>query len=145
MAEAVFTHLVKQKELDGNIHIDSAGTASYHIGNQPDHRTIDCLQKNGISVNQQARQFVRRDLEEFDYILAMDQENLDNILSLGDCKQDQVLLMRYFDHLDKNGEVPDPYYGGAEGFNHIFNILMRSSENLLNHLIDTHNLSNRIG
>jgi len=145
MAEAVFAHLVKRKGLEGAIHVDSAGTASYHIGSQPDHRTIACLQKNGISLNHRARQLVKEDFSEFDYILAMDRENFDNIHQLGGSDPSQGLLMRYFDDHQKNGEVPDPYYGGPEGFDHIFEMLERSSKNLLNHIIETHNLSNRLG
>lgn len=143
MAEAIFAHLVKQKGLDNEILADSAGTASYHIGNQPDHRTISCLQKNSIFVNHKARQFIANDFNEFDYILPMDRENLEAILSLNMHSKEGIILMRHFDPIDKNAEVPDPYYGGLDGFDLIFEILMRSSENLLEHLIDTHKLHDR--
>jgi len=143
MAEAIFAHLVRQKELDNDILTDSAGTASYHIDNQPDHRTIICLRKNNILVNHHARQFIMNDFDEFDYILPMDRNNLEDILSLRKHSKDGIRLMRHFDPLEKNAEVPDPYYGGSEGFDTIFEILMRSSENLLEHLIDTHKLHDR--
>lgn len=133
MAEGIFLDLVEKFGLENEIDVDSAGTASYHIGELPDPRMRETAKKNGIHLVRTARQFVAEDFHNFDYILAMDDSNYDNIMSLkpdGDCRG-EVFLMREFDDLDKGASVPDPYYGGQNGFDEVFDILQRSNEEFL--------------
>ena len=136
LAEAIFKHKIKEKGLDDLIVSDSCGTSNYHIGSQPDPRTIANATKNGIVINHCGRQFSEDDFEKFDFILAMDNSNYRNILNLPGSERfrDKVSLMREFDPLEK-GEVPDPYFGGEEGFQHVFEILNRTLENFINYLI----------
>jgi protein-tyrosine phosphatase len=129
MAEGIFIDLIEKSGLSKSVEIDSAGTASYHIGELPDHRMRDTARKNGIELVRTARQFVASDFSEFDYILAMDSSNLNDMLSLkpdGQTKA-QVFLMREFDELEKGASVPDPYYGGLNGFDEVYDILLRSN------------------
>jgi protein-tyrosine phosphatase len=132
LAEAIFNHKIKKA---GLIHIfegDSCGTSSYHIGCSPDARTIKNSLKNGVPVNHAARQLADQDLDLYDLILAMDQSNYDNILRLPSAmaNQHKIKLMRQFDP-HEHGDVPDPYYGGDDDFQVVFDILDRSIENLI--------------
>lgn len=139
LAEAIFKEKVKKKGLDKHFHIDSCGTSNYHIGDQPDSRTISNARKNGITIDHCGRQFTVSDLEDFDYIMAMDHSNHHNILRLLKDKahSQKVMLMRQFDPMGKDEEVPDPYYGGEKNFQEVFDILDRSTDNFLQHLEQT--------
>ena len=133
MAEGIFLDLLETEGLSHAVEVDSAGTASYHIGELPDHRMRDTARKNGIELVRRARQFVAEDFHEFDHILAMDSSNYRDIMYLkpqGDTRA-KVHLMREFDQMDKGGSVPDPYYGGQGGFDEVFDILMRSNSEFL--------------
>ena len=112
LAEAIFKHKVNKKKLRAFFLADSCGTANYHIGDLPDHRTIKNAIKNGIEIQHLGRQLSRMDLEVFDLILAMDQSNLDNILKIADLdfQLTKIKLIRAYDPNGK-GDVPDPYYG----------------------------------
>lgn len=125
-------HLIEQRSVD-NVTCDSAGTSNYHIGSAPDRRMAAAAQKRGIQLVGQGRQFTPQDFEQFDWILAMDQSNYRDILSLDPAGQygHKVKLMCDFctDHADK--EVPDPYYGGPEGFNYVIDLLIDACEGLL--------------
>jgi len=135
MAEGIFHHLIVQHQLSGEIETDSAGTASYHIGELPDRRARFTCEERGITLTHRARKFTRDDFEAFDYILAMDKENLKNINALNNGKgKAKVMLMRAFDPLGKDHEVPDPYYGGDEGFVEVFDMLERSCKKLLDEI-----------
>lgn len=139
LGEAIFKDKVKKKGLERFFEIDSCGTSNYHIGDQPDSRTLANARKNGITIDHCGRQFTVDDLSSFDYILAMDKSNHQNILRLLKDKAhtQKVMLMREFDTIDKGGEVPDPYYGGEKHFQEVFEILDRSTENFLAHLQET--------
>jgi protein-tyrosine phosphatase len=119
--------------------VDSCGTANYHIGDSPDSRTIENARKNGVVIEHCGRQFSANDLQNFDFILAMDNSNYQNILRLLKDKSHtpKVKLMREFDTVNKGGEVPDPYYGGEKHFQEVFEILDRSTENFLHHIQET--------
>ena len=113
-------------KVDGNmILVDSAGTAGYHIGNPPDPRSVAVARKYGIDISQQrCRKFSASDFEDFDFIYAMDDSNYDNIVALARNESDRnkvQLLMKMAD----NGlsEVPDPYYGGEDGFEQVFDMI----------------------
>lgn len=136
-AENIMNHLVDQAGLSARIHCDSAGTSSYHIGSPPDRRmSAAASAKLGIKLLGQARQFHRSDFQEFDLILAMDQENYDNILAVDRSGEYhyKVRLMCDFCSVHTLKEVPDPYYGGSEGFNSVIDLLMDACEGLLGHV-----------
>jgi protein-tyrosine phosphatase len=141
MAEGIFKKLVDEKGLTDKILCDSAGTSAYHVGELPDKRTCNVCLKNSIEINHLGRQFTMKDFNEFDYILAMDRENLKNIQKIETSSQKHKLfLMRAFDTLKDNDDVPDPYYGGIDGFEEVYNILCRSNNNFLDYLIREHKL-----
>lgn len=143
LAEAVFNKLVEEERLEDKIVSDSAGTSDYHIGEPPDQRTIDVAIQNKLVVNHKARQFSIQDLSDFEYIIAMDRSNKINIESLltkQEQDRQQVFLMRDFEDDPDEPDVPDPYWSDKEGFIHVHRILFRSCKNLLNHIIQEHQL-----
>lgn len=141
LAEAIFNHKISQKGLHLKIEADSCGTSNYHIGDMPDERTQANALKNGISIYHRGRQLREHDLEHFDLILAMDRSNYQNILRLPKAAdhEHKLALMRQFDPEKAHDDVPDPYYGGERGFQEVFEILNRSTEQLLLH-IEKHHL-----
>ena len=136
LAEAIFKHKIRSHQLDAYFEADSCGTSNYHIGDPPDTRTIANARKNGVAINHLGRQLCTDDLEKYDYILAMDQSNYQNILKIDNAQQysGKVALMRSYDPLGKGKEVPDPYYGGESLFQEVFEILDRSMDNFIQHL-----------
>ncbi len=126
-------HLVQQAGLSDEIICDSAGTSSYHIGSTPDRRMNLAAKKRGIELVGNARQFIRQDFEEFDLILAMDRDNYSDILSLdrAGIYKEKVRLMCVFCTRHSLKEVPDPYYGGPEGFDRVIDLLFDACEGLL--------------
>lgn len=138
-AENIMNHLIEQRQLSGQIVCDSAGTASYHIGSAPDRRMNTAAQRRGLTLTGSARQFTAADFEEFDLILAMDNSNYQDILSLlpGDRPNspgryaDKVKLMCDFCRTHSDSEVPDPYYGGEAGFDYVIDLLFDACEGLL--------------
>lgn len=132
-AENIMNHLIEQAGLSHQIICDSAGTSSYHIGSSPDRRMSSAAAHRGISLKGQARQFEIADFEQFDLILAMDYDNYQDILSLDRRKKyrEKVRLMCDFASHHKDREVPDPYYGGEEGFNRVINLLLDACSGLL--------------
>jgi protein-tyrosine phosphatase len=136
MAEAIFNHKVKQAGLE--IGVDSCGTAAYHIGQKPDPRTIDAVLQNNMAIDHSGRQLSLEDYYKFDYIMAMDRSNLTEINNrCPDDSKSHIGLIRDFDPQPGNGEVPDPYYGGSDGFEKVFQLLDRSSEALLKHITNS--------
>lgn len=134
LAEAIFKHKIKNLGLDGEVFADSCGTANYHVGDTPDPRTIKNARMNRIEINHLGRQFSTKDFEKFDYVLAMDKSNYRNVLDLAVGNQkDKIYLLREFDS-EEGDEVPDPYYGGDEGFQLVFEMLDRSIDSFINHL-----------
>lgn len=132
-AENIMRHLVAEAGLGDKISCDSAGTSSYHIGSAPDRRMAAAAQRKGITLTGAARQFMEADFEEFDLILAMDRDNYANILRLDRRNQygDKVKLMCEFCRNYPDQEVPDPYYGGTEGFNYVIDLLLDACGGLL--------------
>ncbi|HMR57402.1 MAG TPA: low molecular weight protein-tyrosine-phosphatase [Cyclobacteriaceae bacterium] len=127
LAEAVFTHKIQKLNLQFTISADSCGTGAYHIGEQPDPRTIKTAENNGVAIWHQARQLSPTDLTDFDYLFAMDEQNLNGILRLAGATQHKhkIKLMREFDPHGP-GDVPDPYYGTMHDFQHVFQMLDRT-------------------
>jgi protein-tyrosine phosphatase len=136
LAEAIFKQKLKRKGLDKFVSADSCGTSNYHIGSAPDPRTIANAIQNGVEVDHCCRQLCAADFTSFDFILAMDKSNLQNILRHPDSQNhaSKVKLMRDFDPYEEGSEVPDPYHGGEKGFQEVFNILDRSLDNFIGFL-----------
>lgn len=135
LAHAVFEDMVNRARINNKFEIESSGTAAYHVGELPDKRMRATAQSHGVSMTHRARHFHESDLDTYDMILAMDKENLSNILLLTDQPKhiQKVQLFRDFDGYDGStgAEVPDPYYGGPEGFENVFQIVHRTAANLL--------------
>jgi protein-tyrosine phosphatase len=134
--EGVFQHLVNERGLQSYFQIDSAGTAAYHIGEPANSKSQWTANQHGVKLHSRGRQFQQSDLDEYDLILAMDHENLKNIKrhdKQGDFDH-KIKLMRDFDPTPEDGSVPDPYYGGMQGFENVFQIVKRSCETLLDEL-----------
>ena len=136
-AEAVMRHLVKQRGLETEILVDSAGTGDWHVGKSPDQRSAAVGLRRGVPLSGAARQVKPADFERFDLLLAMDAANQRDLLALAPTPQarDKVRLLRDFDAAGGTGqEVPDPYNGGAEGFDRVFDICLAACEGLLDHV-----------
>ena len=132
-AEGVFQYLVNREGLQSYVEIDSAGTGAYHVGEPANSKSRMIAEKNGVKLNSRARKFEYSDFEYFDLMIAMDKENLRDLKNLDRKKQfhNNIYLMRDFDPFPEDGQVPDPYYGGINGFELVFEVVMRSSEHLL--------------
>lgn len=123
--------ILQSKVNDDKVFVDSAGTAAYHVGELPDTRSIEVARKYGIDLtNQRARKFTTKDFADFDSIYAMDKENYNNILSLAtDASQTEKVKMILNDtNPQQNLSVPDPYYGGDEGFENVYQMLDEACE-----------------
>lgn len=141
LAEGVFRHKVEQRDLSDHFKIDSCGTAAYHIGEHPDKRSVANAKKNGVNYDHLGRQFKQKDFNEFDLILTMDEYNLADVNRLRPKDANaEVKMMRAYDDQEPNQNVPDPYYGGEDGFQQVFEIIDRSTENLLIELIEKYDL-----
>ncbi len=141
LAEAIFTQKIKEEGLEDKFVCDSCGTSDYHIGELPDERSIQCAKRHNIPINHRGRQISHIDIREFDYIIAMDKSNEKNIAALikdYNLSHDQVYLMRDFQLDPEHPEVPDPYYGGEDGFEQVYQILQESIQGLLVQLKKEH-------
>jgi protein-tyrosine phosphatase len=135
-AENIMNHLVEQRGLTGQITCDSAGTSNYHIGSPPDRRMAAAAGQRQIAMPGQGRQFTAADFEAFDLILAMDRDNFAGIAALdpGGKYTEKVRLMCDFCTQHSLREVPDPYYGGTEGFNQVIDLLLDACAGLLDEI-----------
>lgn len=137
LGEHMMKKIVSEAELVNQYHIESAGTAGYHVGNSPDGRMRDVAAKNGLIYNGKAQQAETKHLEEFDLIIAMDQSNKHNLYAIAETQEqrDKIITMRTYDPLgNAKSDVPDPYYGGIEGFDNVFEIVKRSCQGLFESL-----------
>lgn len=126
LGQGILEEAIRTHGLNGRIEVDSAGTAGFHIGEKPDKRAIAAARDQGIDIShQRGRQLTREDLDEYDHILAMDRANLKDIHALenGRAARGRIeLLMSY--HPDGHpADVPDPYFGGPEGFAQVFDLI----------------------
>lgn len=140
-AHAVFRKQVAEAGLSESIQIDSAGTAAYHVGKHPDMRSMETARNRGIEMmDLRARKVDFGDFYEYDYILAMDDENYYNLkeMALPEHHAKIQMFLEFTDEFNET-EVPDPYYGGAQGFEHVFDLVESASQGLLKH-IQTHHL-----
>ena len=134
-AEAIFLNLLEKKGLSHCFNVDSAGTGSWHIGKKADSRMRIAAEKRDINILSRARQITGKDFEKFNYILAMDDSNFINILDLKNrtSSTDFALIKKIqdFRSVFNEQEVPDPYFGGAEGFDYVLDILEDSVNGFL--------------
>ncbi|MGB1008316.1 MAG: low molecular weight protein-tyrosine-phosphatase [Thiolinea sp.] len=141
-AQGVFTNTVVSCGLQERIHIDSAGTHAYHIGESPDARSqVAALERNIDLSSQRARQVKEVDFERFHYVLAMDEGNLSTLKRQAKAgQQGRIQLFMGFAERWNEREVPDPYYGGDRGFERVLDMVEDAAEGLLRHLVQQHQL-----
>ena len=134
--ENIFRHLVREAGLSKEIICDSAGTLGYHTGNKPDARMSHTIRKRDYEVTGYARQFSLHDFEAFNFILTMDDENYANIIALAKSEEQKSRVHRFTDYCTEHDhrEVPDPYYGGDDGFELVADLIEDGSRGLLTHL-----------
>jgi protein-tyrosine phosphatase len=136
-AEGMMRHVLVEARLDSRVEVDSAGTGAWHVGESADARARAAARRRGIDLHSIARQVTREDLDSFDLVLAADAENQRDLLALaGDDpeRRAKVRRLREFDQASaKTGEldVPDPYYGGADGFDDVLDIVDAACRGLL--------------
>jgi protein-tyrosine phosphatase len=132
-AEGVFRKLVCEHKLEHQFEIDSAGTHAYHIGEAPDERAQAACARRGIDISRlRGRRAVVGDIEKFDYVLAMDRENYENLLEV--CPsglESRIRLFMEFAPSRPEQEVPDPYFGGAGGFDRVLDMIEDAAQGLL--------------
>ena len=139
-AEGIFNQKIKERDLENFFVVDSAGTGSWHVGNLPDERMRTTALSKGIELTSRARQIEENDLYEFDHILVMDKDNLNAVKSL--IKDDmhtmnsKINLILSYSKKSQLDEVPDPYYGGQNGFEKVLDLLNDAIEELIDSLID---------
>ena len=138
-AEAVFLNQIENKGLEGKFIVDSAGTGGWHEGNGADPRMREAASKRGINIESRARQIKLKDFKLFDLILTMDNSNLADVNKLFEGVEDKKdILIKPILSYAKNSnliEVPDPYYGGENGFDEVLDLLEDSIDGLLETLI----------
>ena len=138
LAEGVFRHLVSERGTAELYHIDSAGTGAWHVGEPPDRRSAEVARRHRVVLQGSARQISPEDLERFHWVIVMDRQNLAAVEALqrGHGGGANVRRLRDFDPDPGNGDVPDPYYGGPQGFDEVYALVHRSLEGLLEQLED---------
>lgn len=120
---------ILNSKITSNTFVDSAGTAAYHVGNPPDPRSTEIAKQKGIDISQyRARKFTKEDFTKFDQIFVMDQSNFEDVIRLAETKaeHDKVSLILPFEQ-----EVPDPYYGGKEGFEYCYSLLDKACDQII--------------
>jgi protein-tyrosine phosphatase len=130
-AEGVFRHLVAEAGRAADFHIDSAGTHGYHVGHPPDSRMQEAAERRGYRLDSSARRLTIEDFEAFDLIVVMDEDNYENAIAIGPGSGAQVVRMCDYCETQTAEEVPDPYYGGAAGFEQVLDILEDACAGLL--------------
>ncbi len=142
LAQGVFENVLRREGLEDEVFVDSAGTGHWHVGSPPDERALSAASLRGLDLSaQRARQIAREDCQNFDYILTMDEENYHMVSSL--CRGSAV-VRPFLDFAtgSPEREVPDPYYGGPDGFEHVLDLVEEASEGLLEDIRERH-LSHR--
>ena len=140
-AEAVMRGLLEREGLHEHVDVDSAGTGAWHVGEPPDHRARAAAKRRGLEVGGQARKVVREDFDRFDFLVAMDRSNrkdLERLAPSGEAHE-RIFLLRDFDSDTPEGsEVPDPYYGGGDGFERVLDICEAACRGLLDYVRERH-------
>ena len=139
LAEGVFRYVLKQRDLIDSIRVDSCGTGGWHVGNPPDPRSVAIAHEHGVDISwQRARQLDSADYDNFSFIVAMDRSNYQTLVARqppGTSAQ----LVRFMSLIDDlpTPDVPDPYYGGPDGFAHVWELLTGGMERLVDRVCDT--------
>ncbi len=139
-AQGMFESLLEKEGLVDEIDVDSAGTHGYHVGKAPDHRATSAALRRGVDLSQQHARKVRpNDFERFDYVLVMDSDNYSLLEAICPTEHQKKLelFLDYAGYLDVR-EVPDPYYGGDNGFEQVLDLVEAASVGLLKHIKQTH-------
>src|SRR3712207_160690 len=131
LAQGVFENVLRREGLEDEVFVDSAGTGHWHVGSPPDERALSAASLRGLDLSaQRARQIARDDCQSFDYILTMDETNYQAVAAL--CRgRAEVRPFLDFAPDSPQTEVPDPFYGGPEGFEHVLDLVEAASEGLL--------------
>ena len=135
LAEGILRNKIKNHNV--NVLVDSSGTASYHVGNPPDRRSIEIAKKHHIDISKQVcRAFCVKDFEKFDKIYAMDTSNVKDLVQLAQNQEqkDKIHLILEAVNPNSGDEVPDPYYGGEEGFEEVYQMLDKACEAIVKSL-----------
>lgn len=135
MAEGIMRHKLKEAGLEAEV--DSAGTSNYHIGEHPNPPAIANMASNGCDISKlKARQFGERDFDHFDHIYVMDESNYENVIALArnDKDKEKVDLFMNLSHPGENMDVPDPYFGGDDGYALVFELLSQPADVLITHI-----------
>jgi protein-tyrosine phosphatase len=139
ISQGVFEELVRREGLEGEISVDSAGTHSYHMGRAPDPRAQESARRRGLDLSlQRARRITPEDCERYDYVLTMDGENYRLVSAL--CRSGSAEIQPFLDYAPDctQTEVPDPYYGGPEGFERVMDLVEAASKGLLEDIKKKH-------
>lgn len=118
--------ILQSKLASDKFYVDSAGTSGYHVGELPDRRSIEVAKKYGIDItNQRSRKFIKEDFDKFDVIFAMDKSNYDDIIAMSEnnTQREKVKMILNELYPKENMSVPDPYYGGDQGFENVYQML----------------------
>jgi protein-tyrosine phosphatase len=134
LAECVLRHKAAQRGVKERLHIDSAGVGDWHAGEAPDPRVRQVASHYGVPMTGAARQVTQSDLKQFDLLVCMDQTHRAHLCGMG-CDDARMRLLLEFDPDCGAVDVPDPYYGGIEGFHTIYRMIDRACERLLDHLL----------
>ncbi len=134
LAEGVLNHLAAQGGIADKLHSESAGTSGYHVSEPPDRRMQGVAERRGIQLTGGSRQFDLEDFKRFDLILAMDRQNYSDIIHYGknfDSRAHIDLFLNYDEQSSEGASVPDPYYGGDRGFEHVYELVERTCKRLV--------------
>ena len=130
MAEGVFLHKLRSQGLDAEYEVDSAGTGGWHAGDPPDPRSDDVARANGVPLVSRARQVTTEDFSRFDLLVCMDEENARNLAAMG-CPESKIVQLMAYHEASAHDEVPDPYYGGPDGFQLMYDLIDGALDRLL--------------
>lgn len=140
LAEALFRHAVEERCLSERFHIESSGTSAYHIGEPPDPGSVRVARERlGLDISgQRGQQLTRDHVEQFHYLVAMDRSNQRNALALRGPGEKSIILLRDFEPSPshRGRDVPDPWGGGASGFEEVYEIVSRCTRRLLDHIVE---------
>lgn len=139
IAQGVFEDLLRREGLEDEVFVDSAGTGAWHIGEPPDARGQESAGKRGFDLSgQRARRVTLEDCERFDYVIAMDRDNYEALSPL--CRQSGAEVRLFLDYAPDlaQEEVPDPYYGGPDGFEHVLDLVEEAARGLLDDIREKH-------
>ncbi|MHC5022313.1 MAG: low molecular weight protein-tyrosine-phosphatase [Planctomycetota bacterium] len=134
LAEGVFLKKINDRGVAARFRVDSAGTGAWHVGEQADHRMRRVAAQRGVKLISRARQVRDTDLHDFDLLVCMDEENQQSLLGMG-APAERVRLLLEYDPEDVRREVPDPYYGGDDGFHTVFQLVDAACEAMLDELL----------